>query len=151
MLPAMTVQGHAEFLLHQSNQRAAASVVIANDVRTFSDIAGRYRRVTTNPLLGLSSWTLARLAAEIYAANGILVFLAALGDNDAVLTTPELSFAIRELSAQGGVNFSASHNHPDDNGIKIYDQRGAQPVAADVPVQTAGGDHLRQRGLLDHP
>ena len=45
---------------------------------------------------------------------------------DEILTTPELSFLIRYLKAGGGVNMSASHNPPDDNGIKVYDELGGQ-------------------------
>jgi phosphoglucomutase/phosphomannomutase len=44
------------------------------------------------------------------------------------LATPELSYIIRRLSAHGGLNVSASHNPPDDNGGKFYDERGGQPV-----------------------
>src|SRR5262249_19046205 len=43
------------------------------------------------------------------------------------LATPELSFTIRQLKAHGGLNLSASHNPPDDNGGKFYDERGGQP------------------------
>src|SRR5262249_21194843 len=39
---------------------------------------------------------------------------------------PELSFAIRYLHATAGLNISASHNHPDDNGGEVYKNRGAQ-------------------------
>src|SRR6185436_16618514 len=42
---------------------------------------------------------------------------------------PELSFIIGALGAVGGVNMSASHNPPDDNGVKMYDEFGSQPVA----------------------
>src|SRR5205823_3874054 len=48
--------------------------------------------------------------------------------------TPELSFAIRMLHCHGGLNISASHNPPDDNGGKFYDERGAQPVAPDDQI-----------------
>jgi phosphoglucomutase len=47
------------------------------------------------------------------------------------LATPELSYTIRFLKAQGGLNLSASHNPPDDNGGKFYDEHGAQPVPPD--------------------
>jgi len=126
---AIAIQGHADYLRISYPDRPI-TVVIANDVRVFLDIAERYRPGSVEQLLGLSSWRLARIAAEIYAGNGIKAYLAALNDEaeEAVLTTPELSFAIRSLGAQGGVNFSASHNHPDDNGAKFYDASGAQPV-----------------------
>ena len=44
------------------------------------------------------------------------------------MSTPELSFAIRHLNAVSGYMFSASHNLPTDNGKKVYDQFGGQPV-----------------------
>jgi phosphoglucomutase len=48
------------------------------------------------------------------------------GNDDAMLTTPELSYLIRQLKASGGINLSASHNPPDDNGVKVYDENGGQ-------------------------
>jgi phosphoglucomutase/phosphomannomutase len=124
---ALTIQGHAEFL--KSSYAGEVRVVVANDVRCFNDISERYRALESNPLLGLSSRSLALQACEIYAANGIVAIIGEPHSASAVLTTPELSFAIRALGAQGGVMFSASHNHPDDNGIKVYDSSGAQPIA----------------------
>src|SRR4029079_8960420 len=50
------------------------------------------------------------------------------------LATPELSYSIRHLSAHGGLNISASHNPPDDNGGKFYDERGGQPVPPDDQI-----------------
>src|SRR5262249_57478777 len=47
----------------------------------------------------------------------------------AVLATPQLSYLIDALGAAGGINLSASHNPPDDNGVKTYDGFGSQPVA----------------------
>ena len=37
-------------------------------------------------------------------------------------------------SAHGGLNISASHNPPDDNGGKFYDERGGQPVPPDDQI-----------------
>ena len=45
-----------------------------------------------------------------------------------------MSFTIRFLQAQGGLNISASHNPPDDNGGKFYDERGGQPVPPDDQI-----------------
>jgi phosphoglucomutase/phosphomannomutase len=129
---AMTVQGHCNYLRTQLGDRDDLQVVVANDVRVFRDMAGTYRFLgSEHPLLGVSSRSLGRLACEIYAGNGIAAWFASPEDDEAVLTTPELSFLITELGAVGGINLSASHNPPDDNGVKTYDAFGSQPIAPD--------------------
>lgn len=121
-----SVEGHARFLTaaHQ-----APSVVITYDVRGFFDVGGRYPKVQS-PLDGMSSRTLAELAARVYAAHGVTVWMQERSD-PTFLSTPELSFLIRHLGCQGGLNVSASHNPPDDNGAKFYDQHGGQLVPPD--------------------
>ena len=126
---AMTAQGHSDYLKENASGQALG-VVVANDVRVFADNAGAYAFLGPgHPMLGVSSRSLARLACEIYAANGIVSYLADPMDDRAVTSTPELSFFIVRLGAGGGVNVSASHNPPDDNGIKVYDAYGSQPIA----------------------
>ena len=80
---AMTAQGHSDYLKsHAPGQ--ALSVVVANDVRVFTDNGGVYGFLgPDHPLLGVSSRFLARLACEIYAANGIAAYLAAPEDDRA--------------------------------------------------------------------
>ena len=68
-----------------------------------------------------SSKKLSRRCAEVLAANQIKVFYF-----DSPRSTPELSFAVRELKASAGIVISASHNPPQDNGIKVYWNDGAQ-------------------------
>ncbi len=127
---AMTVQGHCQYLRSTFSNRTDPAVVVANDVRVFHDLAGAYGFLGhTHPLLGVSSRSLGKLACEIYAGNGIVAYFAEPENDTAVLTTPELSYLIGQLGAVGGINLSASHNPPDDNGIKVYDQYGSQPVA----------------------
>ena len=120
-----SIQGHAQYL-QKSRGTGPLSVVVAYDVRRYLDSRGVYRRDLVNPVLGLSSRDFAELAAGVYAANGIRVHM--LGEANAYLSTPELSFAIRYYGADGGLNVSASHNPPDDNGAKIYDQHGGQAI-----------------------
>jgi phosphoglucomutase len=132
---AMAVQGHCRYLRENFPDRKPLEIVIANDVRVFSDVAGTYRFLgSQHPLLGISSRSLARLACEIYAANGIVAYLAEPHADTAYLSTPELSFLVGALGAVGGIVLSASHNPPDDNGIKLYDQHGGQPVAPDDQI-----------------
>jgi phosphoglucomutase/phosphomannomutase len=125
---AMTVQGHSNYLA-AAFPGQELSVVIASDVRVFNDFAGVYRFLgPDHPLLGVSSRSLAKLACEIYAGNGVVAYIAEPEADQSLLSTPELSFVIRKLGARGGVNISASHNPPDDNGIKVYDEYGGQPI-----------------------
>jgi len=60
-------------------------------------------------------------SAAALAANGIPCFLF-----DDLRPTPELSFAVRRLQADGGINITASHNPKEYNGYKVYDADGAQ-------------------------
>ena len=97
----MATQGYANYLLQSFDK---ASVAIAHDVRN-------------------NSRSFAEIAAHIFAANGIKVFLF-----EALRPTPELSFAIRHLGCQGGLVITASHNPREYNGYKAYWNDGAQLV-----------------------
>jgi phosphoglucomutase/phosphomannomutase len=129
---ALTVEGHCRYLRESFGKHAELSAVVANDTRVFNDVTGTYAFLGgRHPLLGVSSRSLAKLACEIYAGNGITAYMAEPDSDSALLTTPELSFLIPQLKAAGGVMLSASHNPPDDNGLKLYDTFGSQPVAPD--------------------
>lgn len=72
----------------------------------------------------LSSPELSKYTAQVCAANGFKTYLF-----DDFRSTPELSFAVRELGASAGIVISASHNPPMDNGFKAYWSDGGQLVA----------------------
>jgi phosphoglucomutase/phosphomannomutase len=143
-----SVQGHCDYLRQRFSGVARLRVAVAYDVRRFEDRQGQYNRTLPNPLLGLTSRDLARHAAAVYVANGIeVVFLPP--DSPRYLATPELSYVIREMKCHGGLNVSASHNPPDDNGGKFYDERGAQPVPPDDQIMSDLVDQVRQIRVLE--
>ena len=137
-----SVQGHCDYLRERFPGVEPLSVVLAYDVRRFEDQRHQYTPDRPNPVLHLSSRDLVQHAAGIYAANGIHATTLA-ADSRRYLATPELSFLIRHLRAHGGLNISASHNPPDDNGCKFYDERGGQPVPPDDQIMADMVDNVK--------
>ena len=128
-----SVQGHCEYLKERFPGVTPLRVVLAYDVRRFEDRRRSYNPELPNPVLHVASRDFAHYAAGVYTANGIQVHI--LPENSPrFLATPELSYAVRLLGAHGGLNMSASHNPPDDNGAKFYDERGGQPVPPDDQI-----------------
>ncbi len=128
-----SVQGHCEYLKERFPGVDPVRVVLAYDVRQFEDKRKLYNPDLSNPVLHLSSKAMAQYAASVYVANGIHAHILP-AESKHYLATPELSFTIRHLGAHGGLNISASHNPPDDNGGKFYDERGGQPVPPDDQI-----------------
>ena len=83
----------------------------------------------------------AEISADIFSANGIKVYLF-----DDLRPTPEVSFAIRHLGCQSGINITASHNPPEYNGYKAYWDDGAQVLA---PHDTAIIDEVNKVKVAD--
>ena len=98
-------QGLANYLKEAFRDLPEISVVVGHDVRNNSRL-------------------FAETVADIFSANGIKVYLF-----DNFRPTPELSFAIRHLGCQSGVNITASHNPKEYNGYKAYWSDGAQIIA----------------------
>lgn len=85
-----------------------------------------------------NSKTFAKVVADVFAANGIKVFL--FSD---LRPTPELSFTVRQLQCQAGIVLTASHNPPEYNGYKVYWQDGGQTVPPE------DGDIMRAIETID--
>ena len=98
-------QGLANYLKREFASLPQISVAIGHDCRNNSDV-------------------FARIAAEVFSANGIKVYLF-----ESLRPTPEVSFASRELGCQSGVMITASHNPKEYNGYKAYWSDGAQMIA----------------------
>ena len=97
-------QGLANYIVNYSDNGREKGVVIAYDSRHNS------------PEFSLE-------AALVLAANGIKTYLFT-----GMRATPELSFAVRELDAIGGIVVTASHNPAEYNGYKVYWEDGGQVV-----------------------
>jgi phosphoglucomutase len=98
----MATQGFANYL--KKSFEGDISVAIAHDCRN-------------------NSRSFAEITANVFAANGIKVFLF-----ESLRPTPELSFTIRENGCQAGVVLTASHNPKEYNGYKAYWNDGSQLV-----------------------
>jgi len=100
----MATQGLANYLKQMFPDKDQIKVAIAHDSRNKSDF-------------------FARITAEVFSANGIIVYLF-----DGLRPTPELSYAIRLYGCQSGVVITASHNPKEYNGYKAYWDDGGQLI-----------------------
>ena len=104
----------------------------------------------------INSRLFSRHAAAVLATNGIKVHI-----TDDCMPTPFLSYAIRTLHADAGINVTASHNPKEYNGYKVYDNTGCQvldEVANEITAQIEaidpfdvaprGYDELVAEGLI---
>ena len=96
--------GFARYLLEKYPHVKENGVVISHDNRHMS-----------------REFTL--LTAKVLSEHGIKAYIF-----DSLRPTPELSYAVRYLHADGGVMVTASHNPKEHNGYKVYDETGCQLV-----------------------
>ena len=94
--------GMARYLLENVPDAAGRGIVIGFDTRN-------------------NSREFARRAADVFTACGIAVHLF-----DAPSPIPLLSYTVRRLGCCAGVVLTASHNPPQYNGYKAYDETGCQ-------------------------
>ena len=97
-------KGYAEWILTKGDNAKKRGIVIAFDNRHFSEL-------------------FALETSYVLAKNHINVFMFR-----ELKSTPQLSYSIRKLNAFGGIVITASHNPPEYNGFKIYDEEGCQCV-----------------------
>lgn len=103
-------QACANYLLKYKKNKIKHGVAIAYDSRNNSE---QFMRETS----------------RVLAANNIPVFIFKY-----YRATPELSFTVRELGCAAGIVITASHNPPEFNGYKVYDENGVQ-ILPDVGLK----------------
>jgi len=99
---AQATQGFADTIAEMGEEAKKAGVAIAYDVRHKSE-------------------DFAHIAAEVFAANGIKVYI-----HREIEPTPVLSYTVRSLKTSAGVMVTASHNPREYNGYKAYNAEGSQ-------------------------
>ncbi|MFM1651707.1 phospho-sugar mutase [Brevibacillus sp. B_LB10_24] len=96
------VSGLASYILNLGTEAMKRGVAIAYDSRKYSR-------------------EFAEEAARVLDSRGIPVFLF-----EEMAATPLLSYAIRYFRTAAGIVVTASHNPPQFNGLKVYDEHGGQ-------------------------
>ena len=99
---AQATQGFADTIAEGGEEAKNKGVAIAYDVRHMSE-------------------EFAKIAAEVFAANGIKVYI-----HKEIQPTPVCSYTIRKLGNVAGVMVTASHNPREYNGYKAYNHEGSQ-------------------------
>lgn len=134
------VEGLARYLSHKGEKVAQKGVAVAYDCRYMSK-------------------EFALETAKVLGRHNIPTYI-----YETLRPTPYLSFAVRHLGAAAGVMITASHNPPEYNGFKVYNEEGGQmpPTEADelityvnevedelqIPIKEESD--LKEKGLLTY-
>ena len=125
---AKASQGLSNYICkHYPNEKR--SVAISRDSRLKSDV-------------------FAKIAARVFAANGIEVHI-----YPQISPVPTLSFATRYLHCSAGVRVTASHNPSKYNGYKVYGEDGCQittEAAAEVLSEIESIDIFKDIKLISY-
>ncbi|SES73215.1 phosphoglucomutase [Salinibacillus kushneri] len=132
-------EGLAKYIEKQGEDAKKEGIVVAHDSRHMS------------PEFSLET-------AKVMGAHGIKTYLFT-----SLRPTPVLSFSVRHLGTAAGVVITASHNPPEYNGFKVYNEDGGQvpPVQAEdivyevnaveneLAVDALEQSKLEEQGLLE--
>ncbi|MGB9665575.1 MAG: phosphoglucomutase/phosphomannomutase family protein [Ignavibacteria bacterium] len=94
--------------LLKKNKETNAGILISNDTRFLGD---EFKKV----------------AAQVVASNGIKVFL-----TERDTPTPVIAFEIVRRKLNGGISFTASHNPPKYQGLKLFGSHGGSAFTQDT-------------------
>jgi phosphoglucomutase len=122
------VRGIARYVVSQKSK--GAKVIVGRDPRFLGE-------------------TFCGMAAEILAAHGITPLVIA-----EAAPTPAISYAVTQAKADGAINFTASHNPPEYNGIKFSTPDGAPalPEATKrIEAEIIAADAASANGSVANP
>ncbi len=134
-----TVEGLANYIKEHTVNYESRGVVVAYDSRH-------------------KSKDFAYEVAKVLGAHRIKTYLF-----ESIQPTPLLSFAVRHLRTVAGIMITASHNPPEYNGLKVYNEAGSQitsteaeaiisaieEVEDELTVATKSLQEVKQSGLLE--
>lgn len=118
VLVSQGAAGLAAHLLERAADAASPSVVVGYDGRRNSEV-------------------FARDVAEVMSGAGVRAVLL-----PRMLPTPVLAFAVRHLGTSAGVMVTASHNPPNDNGMKVYLGGGDEGTQIVAPADAEIAAHI---------
>lgn len=119
---------------------------LSNYLINSTGVIGKNKGVVIAYDCRISSYEFALNSALVLCANGIKTYLFS-----SLRSTPELSFAVRELGCQAGIMITASHNPKEYNGYKVYWEDGGQliePQASGIIEEVNKTDEFEDVKLL---